>query len=371
MTFLSSLLFFSIVLLAIFSTVFGLEEVLAFQENRQETRPFGVYSALKYTVLDGFFRQSDDGTDDRTYDPLTDSFGLQYSGPRRWERFVEHISFLNENAPVDVSYKVLYLARHGQGHHNVAEHHFGNEAWECYWAMKGNNGTYHWGPDARLTEKGISEVHRTRDAWKSQIPFGVPLPQIHFVSPLSRSLSTLVETWKTIALDPPRPLVNELLRETLSLHYGDHRSPASELRERYPEVYFPMDGSFPEEDPLWNYHRESLQGRNGRIKYAMDNMIAASNETYISMTSHSGVINSTLVALGHRPYNLQTAGMIPVVVKVERDRGGLQKWFQPNNPSLKNVDDSPRVEERVICDGYPPVNVSGLYESGMGVWPWS
>jgi hypothetical protein len=132
-----------------------------------------------------------------------------------------------------------------------------------------------------------------------------------------------------------------------------------------------MDGSFPEEDPLWNYHRESLQGRNARIKYAMDNMIAASNETYISMTSHSGVINSTLVALGHRPYNLQTAGMIPVVVKVERDRGGLQKWFQPNNPSFKNVDGSPRVEERVICDNYPPVNVSGLYESGMGVWPWS
>lgn len=71
MTFLSSLLFFSIVLLATFSTVFGLEEVLAFQENRQETRPFGVYLALKYTVLDGFFRQSDDSTDDRTYDPVS------------------------------------------------------------------------------------------------------------------------------------------------------------------------------------------------------------------------------------------------------------------------------------------------------------
>jgi hypothetical protein len=71
MTFLSSLLFFSIGLLAIFSTVFGLEEVLAFQENGQETRPFGVYSALKYTVLDGFFRQSDEGTDDRTYDPVS------------------------------------------------------------------------------------------------------------------------------------------------------------------------------------------------------------------------------------------------------------------------------------------------------------
>lgn len=97
------------------------------------------------------------------------------------------------------------------------------------------------------------------------------------------------------------------------------------------------------------------------------------NNTYISMTSHSGVINSTLVALGHRPYNLQTAGMIPIIVKVERDLESAQgrTWWQPNTPWKHNEEESPEVVEKSVCPGYPPVKVSGLYENGMGVWPWS
>lgn len=96
--------------------------------------------------------------------------------------------------------------------------------------------------------------------------------------------------------------------------------------------------------------------------------------TYISMTSHSGVINSTLIALGHRPYQLQTAGMIPVVVKIERDVEREKKgriWWQPNTPWQENRDEVLPVEERSVCSGYPPVKVSGRYEDGMGVWPYS
>lgn len=239
--------------------------------------------------------------------------------------------------------------------------------------MQGHNETYRWGPDAQLTPLGISEVHRTRDAWRREIAAGIPVPESHHVSPLSRSLSTLVETWELIRLNPPRPLVNELLRETLSLHYGDHRSRASDLRNKYPAVDFPYH-TFPEEDPLWNYHRESLEGRNARIKHVMDQIMLNDRNTYISMTSHSGVINSTLVALGHRPYQLQTAGMIPVVVKIERDVEREKKgriWWQPNTPWQENRDEVLPVEERSVCSGYPPVKVSGRYEDGMGVWPYS
>lgn len=51
---------------------------------------------------------------------LADSFGLLLSGDDRWARFKQRLELLNQHAPRDVAYKVLYLARHGQGQHNVA-----------------------------------------------------------------------------------------------------------------------------------------------------------------------------------------------------------------------------------------------------------
>ncbi|PWW77878.1 phosphoglycerate mutase-like protein, partial [Tuber magnatum] len=318
---------------------------------------------LKYSVVPGYFRQSDFATDDRRYDALHDSFGLTDRSPHRWYRFRQSIYALNANAPHGVRYVVLYLARHGQGQHNVAEKFFGQEAWECYWAMQGTNGTYTWGPDARLTPQGHAEVARTSRAWKREIPYGVPLPESHHVSPLSRSLSTLAETWKSIALNPPDPVCNELLRETLSLHYGDKRSKASYLRETYPEVEFPIE----EEDPLWNFLRESEIGRNTRIKHVLDEILNSDPNTYIGMTSHSGVINSTLVALGHRPYALQTAGVLPVVVKVERN----PEWRGEVFWRKKEHREVPRIKMRSVCPGYKPVLVSGQYVNGMGVWPYS
>lgn len=236
--------------------------------------------------------------------------------------------------------------------------------------MQGHNDTYTWGPDAKLTPEGLSQVHHTRDAWRREIRAGIPKPESHHVSPLSRSLSTQLETWGPVK---PPPVANELLRETLGLHFGDQRSAASALRKIYPEIDFPPH-MMPEDDPLWTHLRESLSGRNARIKHALDQIMLNDRNTYISMTSHSGVINSTLVALGHRPYNLQTAGMIPVVVRVERDverESGGRIWWQPVTPSRQNTGPGPEVVERSVCPGYPPVKVSGRYENGMGIWPFS
>lgn len=35
----------------------------------------------------------------------------------KWDKFQEAISKINSEAPKNVEYKVLYLARHGQGYH--------------------------------------------------------------------------------------------------------------------------------------------------------------------------------------------------------------------------------------------------------------
>jgi len=37
---------------------------------------------------------------------------------------------MNRESGDDVAYKVLFLGRHGQGYHNVAEEFYGTEAWD-------------------------------------------------------------------------------------------------------------------------------------------------------------------------------------------------------------------------------------------------
>lgn len=37
---------------------------------------------------------------------------------------------LNKEAPTGTSYKVLFLGRHGDGDHNVAEAFYGTAAWD-------------------------------------------------------------------------------------------------------------------------------------------------------------------------------------------------------------------------------------------------
>lgn len=37
---------------------------------------------------------------------------------------------MNRNSHPDVSYRLLFLGRHGEGYHNVAEDEYGTEAWD-------------------------------------------------------------------------------------------------------------------------------------------------------------------------------------------------------------------------------------------------
>lgn len=59
--------------------------------------------------------------------------GDVYFDPRcektQWQRFENEVKRLNEASPPDVQYKVLYIARHGQGVHNVAERKHTRSAW--------------------------------------------------------------------------------------------------------------------------------------------------------------------------------------------------------------------------------------------------
>ena len=47
----------------------------------------------------------------------------------QWERFANEVHLLNDRAPRNVQYKVLFIGRHGDGIHNDAESYFGTPAW--------------------------------------------------------------------------------------------------------------------------------------------------------------------------------------------------------------------------------------------------
>ncbi len=69
------------------------------------------------------------GLIDRAYD--TDAEFDPKREKHQWERFTHYLAHLNSTGRAEgVSYKLLYLARHGEGYHNVKEAEVGTEAWE-------------------------------------------------------------------------------------------------------------------------------------------------------------------------------------------------------------------------------------------------
>jgi len=177
------------------------------------------------------------------------------------------------------------------------------------------------GPDALLTSMGSQQAREANKAWKSQLGYSIPLPQLFLSSPLSRAASTLELTWLDIVLTTPpfsKPIFLEGLRETIGLHTCDRRRSKSFLTKTFPN--FTFDPTFAEEDELWGpVYQETFRQQVVRLKSVLDWIWGVGEEgissTYVSISAHSGTIAAILENIGHRQFNLQTGAMIPVVVK--------------------------------------------------------
>lgn len=66
----------------------------------------------------------------RAYDSDTDAEIKNQENTTQWQRFEHHLRQMNRNSHPDVSYRLLFLGRHGEGYHNVAEDEYGTEAWD-------------------------------------------------------------------------------------------------------------------------------------------------------------------------------------------------------------------------------------------------
>lgn len=172
---------------------------------------------------------------DSSHDYLDESFGLIDTSRERWRNFRKDLTRLNEESDEDTVFKVLFLGRHGQGWHNVAEQRYGSAEWNRYWSKVNTDGNmtvrplymsshlcfYHfvaltlrrslqWGPDAQLTPLGEDQARRVHRAWKREILANAPVPPVLYSSPLSRAASTCEITYEGLA--DSRPVFMEELR---------------------------------------------------------------------------------------------------------------------------------------------------------------
>ncbi|KAM0353054.1 hypothetical protein ACHAPU_001941 [Fusarium lateritium] len=287
---------------------------------------------IKYSSVEGFFKQDDLATDPSTFDYAEWNFGLlnrtyptDPKNPRKgyktqWERFEQYVKHLNRNASRDKTrYKVVVMGRHGQGWHNAAESYYGTPAWNCYWGLQSGNGTAIW-EDAHLTPAGVNEARKANAYFKSRFEDeGMPFFDKFYASPLSRCIETAHETFKGLNFPKDKsfaPVIKELLREGISIRTCDHRSNKTYIGTLTPKIKF--EKGFAEDDPFWTGEKgETDQHQLERSKDVLDDIFTSDNSVWISISSHSGEITKLLQALNHRPFRLATGQIIAVLVRAD------------------------------------------------------
>ncbi len=295
-----------------------------------------------FESVPGYFLQDNESTDDSTFDFIDSNFGV---GENSWKTTIENFkSLVVNNEDSSVFYKMLFLARHGQGWHNFAADKYGEAEWDRKWALLNGDGEITWGPDPELTELGVKQAQICNSAWKEQLKRGAPLPQRWYCSPFTRALDTMIHTWGDITLnkisddisdgDKTRPTIVDTLHEMTGIHTCDKRRTKSYVQEAYPK--FIIDPDLTEEDLSWtpDYRETEMEVAKRASKFLValfrlelekrssddgDDVSSQDpvdiEDLFISVTCHSGVINGFLAALGHRPFEIQTGGLIPVIVK--------------------------------------------------------
>ncbi|OTA61563.1 phosphoglycerate mutase-like protein [Hypoxylon sp. EC38] len=286
-------------------------------------------SAISYTTIAGFFQQDDPATDSGNFDYTKTNYGLinrsyttdgEFDPSKektQWERFAYYVNTLNRGCDKNTQYKVLFMGRHGEGYHNVAESYYGTPAWNCYWGLLEGNGTSVW-RDAQLTEAGKAQCVKSNNFWKHALAVEkIPAPQSYYSSPLVRSATTANLTFNGLDLPAERPFaptVKEYLREGISMRTCDERSNKTYFQGLFPA--FKFEDGFTEDDELWKgYEGETSDAQLKRTKIVLDDIFSNDDNTWISITSHSGQINANLKVLNHIAFSLSTGQAIPALIK--------------------------------------------------------
>ncbi|CCE83008.1 Piso0_002781 [Millerozyma farinosa CBS 7064] len=303
------------------------KKISAVAEERDATNKL-IYP-WSFEIVQGFFRQDDEDTKDLEFNYSLESMGRK----EEWSEIITKIKKLNDEADDNQSYKVLFLARHGQGYHNLCVSKYGLEQWDTHWNVLSTDGEIVWAPDPMLTDLGISQAKENHRLWETEIQKGAPIPSKFYVSPLQRSCHTLLYTWDQLKPESVHPIVTEILREKVTGNLCDKRSPRAVIKERFEKHGFVVGDNITEEDHFFDSQpKETLVDHAFRVNNFLQHLFdedfdankrvvdpqKRSESAFISTTSHAGTIRAFLTVLKHRHFTISTGGMIPVVVKATR-----------------------------------------------------
>lgn len=214
--------------------------------------------------------------------------------------------------------KLFFLQRHGEGWHNVARRYLNisYHDWQCHWSLVDGKDGIEW-YDAELTPRGKKQVASLAHKIKHTDEF--PFPLRFYVSPLRRTLQTWLGTWQN--LTSKIPTIKENAREKYGIDSESKRHEKEYIVAKFPNE-FTFEPYFSEFDDKWSLEeREKLQHCRYRAATLLRDIFkeVTDNEKVISVVSHSGIIYCILDVVQHRYYGLYTAGLIPVIVKMERE----------------------------------------------------
>ncbi|PHH89511.1 hypothetical protein CDD83_5883 [Cordyceps sp. RAO-2017] len=283
----------------------------------------------RFSVVPGFFidyveaakenpgskltRQPGLGLRERTYD----SDGIRSNRGTLWMRFADYVETLNRQSPPGESYKVLHLVRHGLAVHNVVMEKIGSASWKNHWSHLDGDGNLTW-LDAKLTEQGIKQAKDISTFWaKASLDAGIPLPSKLYTSPLARCLETTKLVYAPVMAShnlPFAPIVKENLRERLTDHTCDKRSPRSWISANYPD--YALEPSFTETDELWKADVwESDAEHQARMQTLLEEIYSSDVASFVSLSTHSYTISAILEVVGAEDFRVAEGGVATLLVK--------------------------------------------------------
>ncbi|KAI9147986.1 putative phosphoglycerate mutase [Paramyrothecium foliicola] len=246
--------------------------------------------------------------------------GQEPQDARDWVRFAAYVRSLNRDAPENVSYKVLYLTRHGVGFHNQKAAEIGTELWDSYWSLQDGDGVTTWF-DAFLTEVGMQQARDLGLFWKDLVDKdGAPLPEKHYTSSLARCLQTSRLAFSDLMEShgqPFRPTVKDNLRERYTLHTCDMRRPRSWIAENYPDYL--IEEGMPEEDTFRKIlHYETDEEHYARKQAVLSEIYSTDSNEFISLTVHSMAIQAIQAVCHAKNVHVREGSSIALLVRGER-----------------------------------------------------
>lgn len=171
--------------------------------------------------------------------------------------------------------------------------------------------------DAHLTEKGKRQALEIADFLKtSAAEFRMPLPKMHYTSPLARCLETTKLAFSGVETSEGnlKVVVKEDLRERLGVHTCDRRRTRSWIEAQYPD--FKIEDGFTENDNLWKSQtRESQEEHVIRVERLLADIFENNTELIVSLTAHSGAIRALYAAVDHREVWVDAGAIVPVLIK--------------------------------------------------------